>query len=73
MPEVKTALEGYYTLKEAAERLGYADTSSLRRLCINGSLPAIRVERMWFLAASVVDALDRQEVKPQGGRGIIRK
>lgn len=73
MPEVKTALPGYYTTKEAAERLGYADRASLNLLCISGKINAIKVERMWFIPASEVEEFAKREVAAQGNRGVKRK
>lgn len=73
MPEVETALPGYYTTKEAAEKLGYKDPSSIKNLCLQGRIFAYKVEKMWFIPESVIAELEKGEVKPQGNRGVSRK
>lgn len=67
------ALPGYYTTKEAAEKLGYADSSSLKKGCSNGTIPAFRVANVWLIPESVINELEKREVKPQGNRGVVRK
>lgn len=67
------ALPGYYTTKEAAEKLGYADSSALKKGCSAGTIPAFRVANVWLIPEGVVMELDKREVKPQGNRGVSRK
>lgn len=69
-----TTLPGYYTTAEAAEALGYRDTSSLRYACINQKVPgAIKVGKTWFLPASWVDEQKNIEPIGKGNRGVTRK
>lgn len=67
------ALPGYYTTKEAAEKLGYANPASLKNLCLSGGILAYKVEKMWFIPEHVVDELAKKDIKPQGNRGVARR
>lgn len=68
------ALPGYYTTKEAAEKLGYADTSSLRYACISSRVVgAVKVGKTWFIPESWVMEQENILPKGQGARGISRK
>ena len=69
----KTALPGYYTTKEAAEKLGYATTSYLARLCVSGEIPAYKVGKTWLIPELWVIEQMRLAPKGQGNRGVGRK
>lgn len=57
MPE----LPGYYTTKEAAERLGYKGTDALRQYCAQGKIPGAKsIGRMWFIPESWVENMVRE-------------
>jgi DNA binding domain, excisionase family len=71
--EHKTALPGYYTTAEAAERLGYATTSYLARLCTAGQIPSYKVGKTWLIPESWVAEQERATPKGQGNRGVSRK
>ena len=47
----ETALPGYYTTEEAANKLGHADGSYLRRLCMSGRLRSYKVGKTWLIPA----------------------
>lgn len=68
------ALHGvYYTIAEAAERLGYAGQSSIRQGCINGTIPAHKLGNTWIIEEKTLQAIAKLPVKPQGNRGLARK
>ncbi|MEG2045178.1 MAG: helix-turn-helix domain-containing protein [Clostridia bacterium] len=68
------ALPGYYTTAEAAEKLGYNDTSSLRYMCIGGKVPnALKVGKTWFIPESWILSQEKESPKGQGNRGVSRK
>lgn len=69
----KTALPGYYTVAEAAERLGYASPSTIKNGCQSGKIPAYKVAKTWLIPASWVEEQEKAEIKPQGNRGVARK
>lgn len=73
MPEVKTALPGYYTTEEAAERLGYANGIYLRQLCQQGKILAYKVAKTWFIPESWVNEQEKIAPRGQGNRGVTRK
>lgn len=73
MIEYKTALPGYYTTAEAAERLGYASTSTLTNGCQSGKVPAYKVGKTWLIPESWVIEQEKIDIKPQGSRGVARK
>lgn len=69
-----TELHGtFYTVQEASQELGYSGISTIRQACIDGTLPAIKVGKMWLIEEKDVKAMARQEVKGQGNRGVARK
>ena len=43
------ALPGYYTVAEAAERLGYASPSTIKNGCQAGKIPAYKVAKTWLI------------------------
>lgn len=47
----ETALPGYYTTEEAANSLGHADGSYLRRLCMSGRIRGYKVGKTWLIPA----------------------
>ncbi|MDM8214793.1 helix-turn-helix domain-containing protein [Desulfovibrio piger] len=63
----------FYTIDEAAARLGYASKSTLAADIQKGRVPAVRVGRFWLVPESVVEALDQKEINGQGNRGVTRK
>lgn len=67
------ALPGYYTTKEAAEKLGYKDGTYLKTLCNTGKIPANKVGKTWLIPESWV--LEQEQITPkgQGNRGTARK
>lgn len=68
------ALPGYYTTKEAAEKLGYASTAALRYMCIDGKvIGALKVGKTWFLPEKWVDEQAKIPPKGTGNRGVMRK
>lgn len=74
MDKRKTALPGYYTTKEAAEKLGYATTATLAKFCSSGLIVgAVKVGKTWFIPEAWV--LEQEKIKPmgKGRRGVIRK
>lgn len=50
---LKTLLEGYYTVKEAAKYLN-CNARSVWRFCENETLPAINVEGRYFVKAEIL-------------------
>ena len=68
------ALPGYYTTKEAAEKLGYKVTSNLRAACSSGFLGgAVKVGKTWFIPEAWVEAQAKIPPTGKGNRGISRK
>lgn len=63
----------YYTIAEAAERLGYASQSSLRQSCIKGTIAAVKLGNTWIIEDKTLSILEQKEIKPQGNRGVSRK
>lgn len=68
-----SALPGYYTTKEAAERLGYASTSTLTNGCQSGKIPAYKVGKTWLIPEAWVVEQTKKDIKGQGNRGGTRK
>lgn len=68
-------ITAYTTLKEAAQALGYASSSSLSLYVNQGRIPgALRVGRTWLIPKVWLESeLQNQSIKPQGGRGSSRK
>lgn len=68
------ALPGYYTTAEAAEKLGYTDTSSIRYMCIAGKvIGALKVGKTWFLPSRWVEEQTKIPPRGTGNRGTSRK
>ena len=68
------ALPGYYTTKEAAEKLGYASTSTLAGLCQQGKIIGVmKVGKTWLIPEKWVIEQMRLTPKRQGNRGATRK
>ena len=65
----------YYTLSQAAAKLGYASVSSLSVYCKDGRIPGIeRIGRSWLIPKVWVHAeLSNPSLVRQGGRGKPRK
>lgn len=67
------ALPGYYTTKEAAEKLGYASTSTLAALCQQGKIIGVmKVGKTWLIPEKWVKNEENNQVG-KGGRGKERK
>ena len=67
-------LPGYYTTKEAAEKLGYATTATLAKVCASGSIAgATKVGKTWFIPEQWVLEQDKIDPIGKGNRGVIRK
>lgn len=68
------ALPGYYTTKEAAEKLGYATGETLRQFIVAGKVPGtIKVGKTWFIPEVWVDEQEKIAPIGKGNRGVIRK
>lgn len=68
------ALPGYYTTKEAAEKLGYVATNTLTRSCVAGVIPGcLKVGKAWFIPESWVKEQEHITPLGKGNRGITRK
>lgn len=67
------ALPGYYTTKEAAEKLGYTSTSTLANSCQAGKIPAYKVGKTWLIPEEWVLQQEKETPKGQGNRGVERK
>lgn len=66
-------LPGYYTTAEAAEKLGYASTSTLAALCQQGKiLGATKIGKTWLIPEKWVGLAQNKQVTT-GGRGKERK
>ena len=67
------ALPGYYTTKEAAEKLGYKTADSLRQYCQQGKIiGAIKVGKTWLIPESWVSHIEKEPINPKGNRGLPR-
>ena len=67
------ALPGYYTTKEAAEKLGYASTGTLANSCQAGKIPAYKVGKTWLIPEAWVLEQEKIGANGQGNRGVERK
>ena len=67
------ALPGYYTVAEAAERLGYASPSTIKNGCQAGKIPAYKVAKTWLIPEDWVLQQEKETPKGQGNRGGGRK
>ena len=63
----------YYTVAEAAERLGYAATSTLTNGCQAGKVPSIKVAKTWLIPETWLLEQEKASGKSQGSRGVARK
>lgn len=63
----------YYTVPEAAEKLGYASTSTLANGCQAGKISAYKVGKTWLIPESWVLEQEKIGAKGQGNRGVERK
>lgn len=68
-----TALPGYYTATEAAEKLGYRDGSYLSRQCSQGKIQAYKVGNVWLIPEIWVETKATETPRGQGNRGLVRK
>ena len=66
------ALPGYYTTKEAAEKLGYRSASTLTNACQSGKIEAYKVGKTWLIPAIWVEEQLTLSPKGQGSRGVKR-
>lgn len=71
--EHKTSLPGYYTTSEAAKVLGYLSGDPLKVQCANKKIPAYKVANVWLIPSEWVENEKKNEIKPQGNRGVTRK
>ena len=67
------ALPGYYTVAEAAERLGYASPSTIKNGCQAGKIPAYKVGKTWLIPEAWVLEQEKIGANGQGNRGVERK
>lgn len=66
------ALPGYYTTKEAAEKLGYASTSTIAALCQQGKIRGVtKIGKTWLIPEEWVETEKNKPVS-KGGRGKSR-
>ena len=68
------ALPGYYTTKEAAEKLGYKTADSLKHYCQQGKIPGVlKVGKTWLIPESWIEKTEKEPVNPKGNRGLARE
>ena len=68
------ALPGYYTTKEAAEKLGYAAPDTIRQYIVAGKIHgALKIGKTWLVPEQWVIEQEKIAPKGQGNRGITRK
>ena len=67
-----TALPGYYTTEEAAQALGYCNSSYISRLCKENRIMAYKVGTIWLIPDKQVEILSNQPITGEGARGISR-
>lgn len=68
------ALPGYYTTKEAAEKLGYTTTATLAKACASGSIAGVvKVGKTWFIPEQWVNEQEKTPPIGIGNRGVARK
>ncbi|MGN0009547.1 MAG: helix-turn-helix domain-containing protein [Desulfovibrionaceae bacterium] len=63
----------YYTVSEAAKRLGYVSTSTITNGCQAGKIPAAKIAKTWLIPESWVREQEKTAQKGQGNRGVNRK
>ena len=63
----------FYTIAEAAEKLGYAAQSTIRQGCIDGTIAAYKLGNTWVSEEATLQRMLQKETKPQGNRGVARK
>lgn len=63
----------YYSVSEAAERLGYASTSTITNGCQAGKIPATKIAKTWLIPESWILEQEKIGQKNQGNRGVARK
>ncbi len=69
-----TTLPGYYTTKEAAEKLGFKTPNSLADYAAQGKIPgATKVGRSWLIPENWVELMEKTPLHPKGNRGLERK
>lgn len=64
-----SSIPGYLTIAEAAESIG-VDGSQVRRYCLDGKLPAVKVGNQWMIKSKDVKAFDRP---PMGNPNLLKK
>lgn len=64
-----SSIPGYLTISEAAEVIG-VDGSQVRRYCIDGKLPAVKVGKSWLIKREDVKKFDRP---PMGNPNLIKR
>lgn len=69
-----STIPGYYTTKEAAERLGYRTSVSLCQYCAQGKIPgAKKIGSIWIIPESWVVEKENAPINARGNRGIARE
>lgn len=69
----ETILPGYYTLDEAAAKLGYKSKSTLTAKCREGKIPSYKVANAVLIPALWVEEEARKEPPAKGyARGATR-
>lgn len=69
-----STIPGYYTTKEAAERLGYKSPTSIANYCAQGKIPsAIKLGNSWLVPESWVQEMEKTPINPKGNRGLARE
>lgn len=65
----------YLPLSQAAQALGYTNSTSLQQYCRNGRIPgAIKQGKLWLIPRIWVEnELKNPSLAAQGGRGSSRK
>lgn len=67
------ALPGYYTTKEAAEKLGFKTGDSLKHYCQQGKINgAVKVGKTWFIPEQWILEAENTPINPKGNRGLAR-
>lgn len=63
-----SSIKGYLTITEAADLIG-VDGSQVRRYCLRGILPAVKIGRAWLIKDCDVRRFERP---PVGNPNLVR-
>lgn len=67
-------IPGYYTAKEAAERLGFKAAASISHYCAQGKIPgAKKLGNTWIIPEIWVVEMEKTPINPKGNRGLARE